>query len=138
MPSAQDYSVDLIPSRHKQRRPGVFATVSAEPTFQDKESVRRSWNPSGMAGEKNSIRDSDDDDFEEPAPSKRRKKPKAHLISSPSKLQAQQQDVRLPARIAAMSESDRYFFQDWLASMGDHALHLSDDALIKIFALETG
>jgi hypothetical protein len=111
---SEDYSVALIPSRHKQRRPGVFATVSAEPTFQDKESVRRSWNPSGMTGEKMSIPDSDDDDFEESAPSKGRKKRKAHLISCPSKLQVQQQDAQLPARIAAMSEPDRYSFQDWL------------------------
>ncbi len=85
-----------------------------------------------------SIPDSDDDDFKEPAASKWRRKRKAHLISVPSKLQEQQQDAWLPARIAAMSEPDRYFFQDWLASMGDRALHLSDDALIKIFALETG
>jgi hypothetical protein len=58
-------------------------------------------------------------------------------MSVPSKLPKQQQDARLPARIAAMSEPDRYFFLEWLASMGDSALHLSDDALIKIFSLET-
>ena len=90
-----------------------------------------------MAGEKLSIPDSDDDDFEEPAASKRRKKRKAHLMSVPSMLPEQPQTARLPARIAAMSEPDRYFFQEWLASMGDRALNLSDNALIKIFSLET-
>jgi hypothetical protein len=133
----EDYSVALVPSRHKQRRPGVFDTVPGESTFQDKETVRRSWNPSGMAGEKMSVPDSDDDDFEEPAASKRRKKRKAHVMSVPSMLPEQPQTARLPARIAAMSEPDRYFFQEWLASIGDRALHLSDNALIKIFSLET-
>ena len=83
------------------------------------------------------VLNSDDNDFEKPAASKRRKKRKAHLMSVPSKLPEQQQTARLPARIAAMSEPDRYFFQEWLASMGDRALNLSDNALIKIFSLET-
>ncbi len=83
-----------------------------------------------------SIQDSEDNYFEVPAPGKGRKKRKARLIPALSKLQMQQQDERLPARIAAMSEPDIYFFQDWLTSMEGRALHLSDDALIKIFALE--
>ncbi len=57
----------------KFRTPWFTDAVSAEPTFQHMESVRRSWNQFGMAGDKMSIPDSDDDDFEEPAPSKGRK-----------------------------------------------------------------
>jgi hypothetical protein len=84
-----------------------------------------------------SIPNSDDDDFEVPAAGKGRKKRKARFIPAPSELQMQHHAQQVPARIAAMSEPDRYFFQDWLTSMQDHAFHLSDDALIKIFVLET-
>ena len=46
------YSVVKIPARPSSRRPGVFETARAEPTFQDKDNIpSRMWHPTGAGAE---------------------------------------------------------------------------------------
>ena len=55
-----------IPPRPSSRKPGVFAPVSAEPTFQDRTPCARVWAPSGLAGEDVGL-DMPTDDVEMPS-----------------------------------------------------------------------
>ncbi len=56
-----EYSAVKIPPRLSSRKPGVFAPVSAEPTFQDMTPCERVWASSGLAGEDVGLDKSPDD-----------------------------------------------------------------------------
>ncbi len=48
--ASTEYSAVKVPTRPSSRRPGVFATISAELTFEEMTPRDRVWAPSGMAG----------------------------------------------------------------------------------------
>jgi hypothetical protein len=196
-----EYSAVKVPTRPSSRCPSVFATISAEPTFEEMTPRDIVWAPSGMAGGNggNVGFDNATDDVELPPekdsgrrhggvqkskaalPSIPRKsipagqiKPKAQFASDsvldPSPAPATDtcpsldSSAPVPARIAAMNELSRNFFQHWRLdalsrgqachphtrvrltrsgnaltySRAQVSAHMSDDEVIAAFSKETG
>ena len=131
-----EFSVVQLQARSSSRKPGVFACVSDEPTFQERGAQPKVWNPTGMAGEAAVVEDSvrnGNDDADLVSSERGRQKRKARIVNVPDAdlerrvngfLRSSNPPPRfyspereLPLRIAAMPEEERYFFQDWLADV---------------------